>query len=84
MIVNAFIELISAIVSGVLSLVPDWTVDVTALAAVGGSIGSTASTLNGYFPVATVGVVLVLLLALQVGLLLWRVVIFVYNLIPFV
>jgi hypothetical protein len=42
-----------------------------------------AGALNGYFPVTVLGVCLVIVLGLKVALSLWRIVVFVYEHIPF-
>jgi hypothetical protein len=78
MITELFILAMLPALTGLLSLLPSVILDLTSLQAVG-SIGSTAGMLNGYFPVATLGMCMGLVLGLKGFMLGYRVILFVYH-----
>lgn len=83
MILDAIIGFFLAAFRAVVGLLPTWSPDTSAFSTMSTSIGSAASSANGYFPVSVLGWCLVLILGVKVALLAWRVVLFVYELIPF-
>lgn len=79
MVTLAIVALIFGGVRAVMGLVPTWDPVADPFESVGFSVGSMAGALDGYAPVAVIGVSLVLLLSLKVGLFGWRLVVFVYH-----
>jgi hypothetical protein len=78
-ITEALISFVAQAARAVLGLVPQWSPPAHAFGQMSHAFGAYAAVGNGYFPVVVTGVCLGLVLALKVGLLAWRVVIFVYH-----
>ena len=81
MIVDALIGLLLTVISGVFSLVPAYSLP-GSMSDFGASVGSWVSTANGFFPVVALGACLAILLVAQVFVLAYRVLVFVYDVIP--
>ena len=64
--------------SGLLGLLPAARLDFSALAGVA-AVGDGAAMLNGYFPIATLGLCLALVFGLKIFMLGYRVLLFVYH-----
>lgn len=79
MVTDALIAFVFGSVRAVLGLIPTWQPPADAFSSTSISLGSIAGTGNGWFPVVTLGVCLVFILALKVFLLGWRVVVFIYH-----
>lgn len=79
MITAAIIGLMFGGIRAVMGLVPTWDSAADPFGSAAFSVGSMVGALDGYAPVAVIGVSLVLLLSLKVGLLGWRLVVFVYH-----
>lgn len=79
MVTAALIGLIFGGVRAVMGLVPQWDPAADPFTSVAFDVGGMAGALNGYAPVALIGMSLVLLLSLKVFLLGWRVVVFIYH-----
>jgi hypothetical protein len=82
-IIEAIVSFFGQSIRAVVGLIPSWSPPTEALASTSSSFGSMAAKGNGYFPVAILGVCLVLIFGLKLALLLWRLVIFVYGILPF-
>lgn len=83
MITEQVMGLLTGILNGLLSLMPGWSVDLTAVSGSGASIGSNAYRINEWFPVDILAVCLVLIFTVDIGVAAWRLLVFVYELIPF-
>lgn len=83
MIVLGLIVLLAQALRAVVGLVPDWAPPTAAFEGTATNVGAMAAAGNAYFPVVTLGVCLVLVLGLKVALLVWRAVVFVYEVFPF-
>lgn len=83
MITAAIIELVAGLVQGVLGLVPEWNIDMSAISGFTTSIGSLIGRANGYVPATLLFACIGLLLAMKLAFLIWRGILFVYTLIPF-
>lgn len=79
MITDALITFTLASFRAIVGLLPAWVVPVPALSAMSGFVGDAAARADGYFPVLTTIVCAGVVLTVRVGLLAWRVVIFVYH-----
>lgn len=83
MITQLVIQLVAGLVNGILGLVPDWSIDMSAVTGFTGSIGALAGAANGYVPSLLLFGCIALIVALRILLLGWRLVLFAYTLIPF-
>lgn len=81
MIPDLFMSLISTVLTGALSLVPEWEFP-SSWAGGAASLGSSAGSVNGIFPVVTLAVVCGALLLLRMLLFAWDLIVFVYDRIP--
>lgn len=79
MVTLALFVLILGTVSGLLNIVPQATIDVSSLTANASAVAGLAGTLNGYFPLVTLGVCIGIVIALKAFMLLYRVVLFVWH-----
>lgn len=79
MVTEALISVLVGITNGLLSLIPAWKPDTAALTSQAGSVGGWAFAWNGYFPVAVLGVCLVIIFAVKVALTGARAILFVYH-----
>lgn len=82
MIVDLFVAILLGLLGGFISLFPEWTLP-PAISSFGTSIGSSLSTINGIFPVVTLGVCLGVILLSWLFILGFQALVFVYRLIPF-
>lgn len=82
MITEFLISMLAGIVDGVLSIVPAWSIDTTAVTNVG-SVGATLGGMNGWFPETFVLVCLGVLLLVRLWFLAWNAIQWLYHLIPF-
>jgi hypothetical protein len=83
MITTFIIQLVAGLVSGILGLVPDWSIDMSAVTSFTGTIGSLAGAANGYVPSLLLFSCIGIILALRLVLLAVRAVLFAYTMIPF-
>lgn len=83
MIIEAIVTFFGSAIRAVLGLIPSWSPPTDAFAGLATSFGSTAAKGNGYFPVVVLGVCLALVMGLKLALLLWRVLVFAYGILPF-
>lgn len=79
MITQGVLSVVLGLVSGLVSLLPQFSVTLDSAAAAAQTTGSTVGMLNGYFPVATVGGCLVAVFGFKVFMAAYRVVFFVYH-----
>lgn len=80
MIVDLLLQPFIALLRGMLWLLPD--LGVPDLGELGFGLGSTARLWDGYFPVRMLFLTLALLVALSIGLFVWRSAVFVWKLVP--
>lgn len=83
MITQLIIQLVSGLVNGVLGLVPDWSIDMSAVTGFTGSIGGLLGAANGYVPSILLFSCISIIVSVRIVLLGWRLVLFCYTLIPF-
>lgn len=83
MITTLIIRLLSGIVTGIFGLLPTWNINTQPLTDFTTSIGHFLGGLNGYVPEALTLVCLGILLAIKLALLIWRLILFLYELVPF-
>lgn len=81
MILDAIIGLIVGVLEGLLGLLPAFDISST-FASAGATLGNAAGQLNAILPVSTMGVCIAALLALQLALFVWDVVVFIYDRFP--
>jgi len=79
MVTGALIGLIFGGVRAVMGLVPVWDPAADPFSSAAFDVGGMAGALNGYVPVALLGLCLVLLLSLKVFMLGWRLIVFIYH-----
>lgn len=79
MIFDAIVRFLGQSVRAVVGLIPSWSPPASDFATSAGQFGALAFRANGYFPVAVLAWCLVLVLALKVFLLAWRVIVFLYH-----
>lgn len=79
MVTGALIGLIFGGIRAVMGLVPSWDPAADPFGSAAFNVGAMAGALDGYAPVAVIGVCLVLLLSLKVFMLGWRLIVFVYH-----
>lgn len=82
MITDAILTFLINLVRQMFSLLPEWTVDLSAFENFSFQMSGALAWANGYFPVTTLGIVLTALIAFKVGSLVWRGAIFVWSMIP--
>jgi len=73
------IALFLSTVTGLLNIAPAATIDVAALATNTGTVAALGGTLNGYFPIATLGVCLGIVFGLKVFMFGYRLVLFIWH-----
>lgn len=83
MVIEALVALMATSISAVLDVIPSWTPPTEAFSQSSASVGAMAASGNGYFPVKVLGVCLVLVLGLKVALFGWRVIVFIWSVLPF-
>lgn len=79
MITFALVALFLGTITGMLNIAPTATIDVSSLATNAATISSLAGTLNGYFPLVTLGVCIGIVLGLKVFMLGYRLVLFIFH-----
>jgi len=79
MITEAVVSTLLGVLRGLLQPLPEQTVDVSQWSAGASSIGAYASALNGYAPIASVGVGLGVALGTKAALLVWQGAVWVYH-----
>lgn len=82
MVTEWIIAALVGIVRAVMSLLPEWEPDTSAVTGTAETIASYASVLNGYFPVGALFGVLAFVFAYKVILSAWRLAVRVYELTP--
>jgi len=81
MIIDWIMQILLTIVGGLIGLFPAYSLP-GSMTGFGSTLGSTFATLNGVFPVQTLGVCLAAVMGLWLFLTAWDAIIFVYRLIP--
>lgn len=79
MIIVALLGILLATVGGLLNIIPVAAIDVSGLVANVSQVSGLAGTLNGYFPLVTLGMCLGVVLGLKLLMLGYRLVLFVYH-----
>lgn len=79
MITAWLLGLLLGTLSGMLGLIPGGVLDMSGMVANVSMISSLAGTLNGYFPLVTLGICLGVVLGLKLLMMGWRLVLFVYH-----
>lgn len=83
MITQLIIQLVSGLVNGIMGLVPDWSIDMSAVTGFTGTIGGLVGAANSYVPSLLLFGCISVIVSLRIILLGWRLVLFAYTLIPF-
>lgn len=81
MIVDAIIGVALAVLGGFVALFPSYTLP-GSMTGVGSNLGSAVATINGVFPVVTLGICIAAVLGLAVFLAAFNAVVWVYQLVP--
>jgi hypothetical protein len=79
MITAALIAMFLSTLTGLLNLAPTTSIDVSGLTANVGTVASLAGTLNGYFPLFTLGMCLGVVFGLKVFMFGYRLVLFIWH-----
>lgn len=82
MITTFLVKAVVVVLTGVLSLIPVWSLPVE-LTSSSGDIGSALAAVNGVFPIADVGICLGIVVAARTFLFAWALIVFLYDRIPF-
>lgn len=80
MILDLIVAIVLGLLTGVLALIPAY--DMPSMSGFGSSLGSNIGALNGYFPVITLGVSLLLIIGARVMVFAFDTAIKLYELIP--
>lgn len=83
MIVDWLVAFFVGLLDAVLSLIPDWSPDLSGLHTAFATIASAVQMMNQYFPVDVLGVCLGVLLATKAAIAIWHALVFVYDKFPF-
>lgn len=81
MIVDFIVTLVFGFLTGLLALIPTFTLP--SLSGFGTSVGGTIGAASGYFPVGTLGFCMAAVLLCRLWLLGWTFAVWLYRLIPF-
>jgi hypothetical protein len=81
MIVDLIVQILVGIVTGILSLIPAYSLP--NLSGFGGALGANLKALDGYFPVSTLGISLVAIIGARVLVWGFHVALLIYDVIPF-
>lgn len=79
MITGTLLVLALSTLTGLLNIAPTAAIDVSALAANTGTVAALGGTLNGYFPLVTLGVCLGIVFGLKVFMFGYRLVLFIWH-----
>lgn len=79
MVTEALIGFFMQAIRAVVRILPVWSPPAEDLTAVSTEVGAWGARADGYFPVTVLGVCLAVVFAVKVGLLAWRVVVFIYH-----
>lgn len=82
MIVDLIVTTLLAVLEGFISLFPAWELPAS-LTTFGTSIGASLGTINGIFPVVTLGVCLAAILLCWLFIIGFQALVFIYRLVPF-
>lgn len=82
MIIDAIVSVVVGIFTGVLGLLPSYELP-DSITNLGSSVGEAVGTLNGVFPVGTLGVCIGLMIAARLFLFAFGLAVWVYEHIPF-
>lgn len=82
MILDAIMGLLVALLTGVVGLLPAWSPP-SSITSLGDSIGSAVGSVNGVFPVGTLGACLAIMVGSRLFVFAWGFIVWVYRLIPF-
>ena len=82
-IIQALVSFFAQSVRTLVGLIPSWSPPVDVFTGFASTLGAAAAKGNGYFPVAVLGVCVGMIFGLKIALLVWRVILFVYSVIPF-
>lgn len=83
MITEALLVFGARVVRAMVGLIPSWGPETEPFTTTSANVGAMAAVGNGYFPLTVLGVCLAVIVVLKVGLLVWRLIVFVYELFPF-
>jgi hypothetical protein len=79
MVTQFLLEVVFALIRGLISLGPRYTPPIEDVSAQAATLGGQAAALNGYVPVVQLGVVLTVLVVAKLALLAWQAVAFAYH-----
>lgn len=82
MIINIIVGVLFAVLTAVFGLVPAYTLPAGVTGA-GATLGAPLAALNGVFPVTTLAECVAVVLAARAFLFAWRVIVFIYDRLPF-
>lgn len=82
MILDLIVKVLLSVFSGFISLFPAWQLP-DSMTGFASSLGASVSTINGIFPVVTLGVCLAALVSTWLFVGAFQAVVFVYRLVPF-
>lgn len=83
MITDFLVSFVLGLLTGLLSLIPDWSPDLSGLHVAFSEVAAAVQMLNGYFPVDVLGVCVGLLFTVKLAIAAWHGLIFVYDKFPF-
>lgn len=81
MLIDLLVGIVQGILNGVLALIPSYSLP--ELTGFGGQLGSGVATMNGYFPMVTLGACLLVIIGARVAIAAFDLAVFLYGLIPF-
>jgi len=81
MILDAIIGLVVTLLTGLLGMIPAYSLPDSILSA-GATIGETVGTINGVVPIVTMGACLAALIGVRMFIWIWQLVVFIYDKIP--
>lgn len=81
MIIDAIVKVVTALLTGILGLVPAYTLNGSFTSA-GAGLGSALGAINGVFPVGTLGACLGVVLSARLFMLAWNLIVFIYDKFP--
>lgn len=82
MILNWCVKAVVAILTGVLDLIPSWSLP-PSLTSSAADIGTALGNVNGVFPIADIAIALGIVVAGRTFLFAWSLIVFVYDRLPF-
>jgi hypothetical protein len=82
MITGFLISLVLGVVTGLFSLLPAWSADTGVVSGQANGAGTFLGAFDDYLPERTIVACLALLLVIKLAMFVWRLLVFVYGLIP--